>query len=442
MQFPPAVAPTVALLALLSAATPPLSAVLEAERIPLPPAAAAATLERSPFERRLTLRLAPAAVAAVARRLEGASRICPGLQRGAGAVTLRCRSARVRADLELGHGPPTLALTRLAVLPWRPVEEGAPLVPFDLEGLGLGPCPGHTAEAEGECLLEAGDLAGARRRFEAALAGGPAPLAALRLGDLALRDDDPQAAIAHWRRARAEAPWGRLAQARLCELDPACLRSGEVDAVFDATEVAWPLRADMVIRGARLRALRGRLAEVVRTLAAESRPGLACERAQPWCRRVLLLALRRPGEDGGAALGAYLDLPDRTRGPLALDLARAAAEQSATAGAPLFGATLLAAVTALVPKDALGPHLLRTARLFLDGGDRPRADEIFRYARAHLGPAIHRDPQWAGIERALRPAPAAGEAAPTATEPDPDVARASAAIQASRLQRLSRGDRP
>jgi len=423
---------TAAIVALALGIPPPLSLVREAERLDLPPAAAGIQLEAHPFTREWILHLPPAVVPATLFRLRGASRLCPEVTAGPDRITLRCSTSRIRADVIKDGQGVGLALYRLSVPSWRPQDEGPPLVPFDLLALGLGPCPGRTPDVAGECALASGDLETARELFERALRAGPSPLAHLRLGDLALRADDPATAVDHWRLARAEAPWGRLATARLCETEPKCLASESSRSVFDDTAVDLPLRADIVLRRARLSALEGGLLDTARLLASESAPGGACQASLAWCRGVLMQSLELDGASGIEALAAYLDLYGRREGPLVLELARAAATQAERAGAPVFGANLLASFTGAIPAQELEPHLRRVAQLYLAGSDRARADEIVRYARSRLGEATLRSATWAALRRAVRDRPApAGAQAPAAD--DPDLAGARAALTAARL---------
>jgi hypothetical protein len=429
--------------ALALAASPPLALVVTGERVPLPEAARAARLEAQPFTRTLTVHLPRAAdVTGVARRFEKASRLCPQVRRGAASVTLRCTSPNVRATLETAHaGPPTLDLRLLTVPPWRPGEEGPPLAAFDTTALGLGPCPGATPAARGECLLAEGDLAGAGAAFAEAAKAGLSPLAELRLGDLALRADEPERARGHWRRAKEAFPFGRLAGARLCELDPSCLRSDQLDALFEASAAAPSVRADLLLRRVRLRALAGDLAGAAKALAPEHEAGGACAgTARAWCRSVLALALSLPAPEGTAALATYLETPGRAEGADALALARAAAAQAEAAGAPVFAANLLASFSGRIPPSEEPSHLLRIARLYLAGGDRPRAEEVALFARDRLAPRELARPEWAAVRRTLR-APPPPAAAPSA-DPDPDLTAARAALDAARLVSLQKGGRP
>ncbi len=434
--------PTVAVLALLALA-PPLALTRTAERIPLPVRRDALTLRILPFERKLRLEVPPRAVAALARRLKGASRLCPVVEAGPAAVTLRCRSNRLRADLDFHTTDPTLDLRALAVYPWRPEEEGPPFVPLDLEGLGLTPCPGATPDARGECLLDEGRLQEALDQFAEAIRGPhPSPLASLRLGDLALASDEPELAMEYWRRANHEYPFGRLVMARLCEMDPRCMRSEERRAIFDASRVAAPVRHDIFIRAIRLRLLAGEKLPVVKDLVPEMTPTGACAGTtmMTWCRRFLLDALRGGGPDGAEALALFLELPDRAEGPLSAELYRAAADEAAAAGAPVFAANMLAAVTGRVPEADQPAHLHRVASLFLQGGDRARAEEIILFAQGRLDRATWRRDGWDALQRATRPSP---PPAPRPPEPlDPDLAAARTAVESARLLQLSPGARP
>lgn len=434
--------PAVAILALLAAA-PPLALTRTAERIPLPVPHGALTLRILPFEKKLALEVPASSVAAVARRLQGASRLCPVVQAGAAEVTLRCRTNRLRADLDLHTAEPTLDLRALTVFPWRPEEEGPPFVPLDLPGLGLSPCPGDTPDARGECLLAEGRLQEALEQFAEAAAGPRfSPLAALRLGDLALASDEPELAMEHWRRANHEYPFGRLVMARLCEMEPRCMKSGERRALFDASRVAAPVRHDILIRAMRLRLLEGERASVVRDLAPQMTPEGAC--AGPamtaWCRRLLLEQLRTPGPDGAEALAIFLELPGRDEGPLAEELYRAAADQAEASGAPIYAANMLAAITGRVPEAAQPAHLRRVASLFAKGGDRARAEEIILFARSRLDRATWQRDGWDALHRGLR-RPTPPRPTPVAAA-DPDVDAARAALESARLLQLTQGARP
>jgi hypothetical protein len=79
--------------------------------------------------------------------------------------------------------------------------------------------------------------------------------------------------------------------------------------------------------------------------------------------------LKFPDVDGGyEALEAYLNLPSRTEGFLAIEMVRAAAEKALDIGAPLFAGNLLAASVPWVEGadvEAISDHLLRSAEMYL-----------------------------------------------------------------------------
>jgi len=431
------VTPTVAILALATAAAPPIELVLSREHVPLPAAAARVELEANPYRKRIALR-ARGGAAAIASALRGASRLCPDVSIEAGTVVLGCRTPRLRASIGRAGAAPVLELRELAVPPWRPAEGGPPLVLLDA-GAAQPVCDAAAPERRGECALALGRVEDARRAFVEALDRGPCAHAELRLGDLALQDDEPREAVAHWRRARAEAPWGRLAAARLCELDPACLEGSGRAAALDPNLVAPELQADLALRALRLDALEQGPSAVVVRLAAASRPGGACSRAPAFCRGLLADALAAPPPEGSEALAAYLGIPDRLQGPRALELVRLAAAQAEAAGAPVFAARLLAAIAGVVGRDELPAHLLRTARLFLAGADLARAEEILLFARTRLPAAVLRSRDWAAVGREVRGAGPGARAAPVQAEAELTTARA--ALDAARLASLRKGGR-
>jgi hypothetical protein len=286
----------------------------------------------------------------------------------------------------------------------------------------------------------------ARAEFEEAARTRKSPLAFLRLGDFALAEDAPEVAMELWRRARNEFPFGRMVQARTCDLDPSCLKSEERHAIYDMAQAAPAVRADLVVRRARHLVLEGDLMGAVRYLAPDMGPDGACSTVQGWCRRLLLLALQRSGQDGAEALALYLTIPGRTEGPAARQLLELAVTQAERAGAPAFAANMLAAVTGTVAEADLPAHLKRMAGLFVAGGDRARAEEIVLFARTHLDKATWRREGWEALQKSLhRPRPAT--AAPSTSSPqapaaDADLAAAQAAVEAARLVLLSQGARP
>jgi hypothetical protein len=221
-------------------------------------------------------------------------------------------------------------------------------------------------------------------------------------------------------------------------MDSKCLKSGERPALFDASRIAEPVRHDIYLRAMRLRLLEGELLPVLRDLAPQLGADGACRGAMAWCRRFLVDAMRLPGADGAEALAIYLDMPGRDRGPFAGELARLAAIQAEAAGAPIYAANMLAALTGTIPEADQPAHLRRIAGLFVAGGDRARAEEILQFARSRLDRATWKRDGWEALQRALRrPVP------PRPTETiDPDIQSARTTVEAARLIQVSRGARP
>jgi hypothetical protein len=342
-----------------------------------------------------------------------------------GEVRLGCRTTRLAAALVPLGGGPALELRELAGLPLAG-EDGFALLPFDTEALGLGACPGATPAARGECLLRAGARSEARKAFAEATETEARGIAALRLGDIALLDGNLRGAEVLWLQV-AEEPWKRLAAARACEVTD-CALDDAAEAAFRLDGLPPPLAADVGVRGARALAFRGRpLDGVARLLAL---PG-ACEALQLLCHRMLLAALRSPPAQSDGAVGLYLSLPDRDRGPLALDLGLLAAARAEEMGAPGFAANLLASVAGLVTASDEPGHLLRTAELYLAGGDAVRAAVVLDYARVHLGKAALRSPRWSAVTRATGSRRRAAEAARPAAAP-PEIAAAAQALERAR----------
>jgi len=421
------VASVLSLVAILTLAFPAAGdGVCALERISLPALPGSVTLRVEPLESRLVLS-APHVGHRLAKALRArAPSICPHVEEAEDEVRLGCRSRRLSASmLTLGRSA-ALEIRELSGLPVAG-DEGFPLLPWDTAALGLSGCPGETPAARGECLLAHGDRNGARRAFAEADGDEARGPAALRLGDLALLDGDSRSAGLFWLQATAE-PWNRLGAARACEISDCSSRESS-DALFRGEDLPAPLAADLAIHGARAAAYRGRLLEAAVRL--RNRPG-ACEAVPGLCDRVLLAALRGPAAVSEGALLLYLADHTRERGPLALELALAAAARAQASGAPEFAGNSLAAVTSLVPNDRLPEHLLRTAEVYVAAGDRVRAGVVLEYARVHLGRKVAGS-RWAAVRRALK----AGGRAPSAQVPNasvdaPELATAMAALERAR----------
>jgi len=420
------------LVALLTLAAPAAAAeepsLRSLERLPLPPGAL--SLRAEPLEMRLALLGARDAQGLAGTLRALGSAICPRVEARAGEVILGCRTRRLAARILSSEAGATLELRDLVGLPGGG-PEGFPSPAFDVAALGWGSCPGATAAARGECLLAAGLPDEARAAFEEAGEAEARGPAALRLGDLAMRQGDQAAAAARWR-AVTDPPWLRLAAARLCELG-SCASSAEADEAFRADGLPPPLAADVTLRGLRALAFRGQFGAAARGLCAA---GLR-KAAGGLCEAALFAALRGPPAHGSQGLVAYVALADRQAVPRALELARLAAARAEEAGAPAFGAALLTAAGSGVSERDLPEHLLRTAELYLAAGDAVRAGVIADYAHARLRGRIG-GARWGSVDRATQAARRGrGGAAKDAAAPpvdDIDLLAASAALARARAR--------
>ncbi len=386
---------------------PTVPLVLTAERLALPRLRGPLELRVDALGAAIELQ-APrdlgALAAAVAR---GARNICPSWEVGEGRIVLRCRTRRLRARVTGERkGGQFLDLQELRGLP-RDEEVDRLDLFYDPIPAGLGgPCPGTTPGVQAECSLRDGKTDQAEALFRQALVGADQTMAVLRLGDLAAaRGDFPGAALM-WSRAGSRGPFGRLAATRVCELSGSCLGSKDPGRLFDAGEVAEPMRTELAIRGARAEAFVGRLQAAVLRLRAMvalgSVSGGCVTVGAHMCRRVLQVAVEEGDpEVARLAIEVYLSLPDREEGPDNVTLARIVAERALRLGAPAFAANLQASVAAAVSDKEIPEHLLRTAELYLLSGDGARAQLIADYADSRLTPGQLRSRRWAQVRRTL-----------------------------------------
>lgn len=399
------------------------------EFVPLPPGSA--HIEVDALGGRIRLRHAgdPARV----RRSLARATLCRLAGEVEGAHELRCATRRVAARLIEG----ALEVRELRGLPHADAADGPPPPPRAVEG---DPCAAAGPLARGECRWAAGDPDGARRAWEAALETIERSAALVRLGDLAAARGAHVEALTRYRAAAGPGTWGRIAAARACELNGACLGGRAEAVVFDAVGLPPPLRDDLDLRAARARAFQGDLAGAMARLA-DAAPS-ACDRAPLLCRRLILEALR--ADEASVRLEALLlweRSPARFEGPLVAELARAAAEVAASIGAPGHAARILAAAAEAVPAAELDAHLRRAAQLFLDAGDRARADLLLAFARSRLPRAALATPAWRGIAQAIEAPAGEGAGAPAESAgaaPDPAGDLAAARAAAARAREAAR----
>jgi hypothetical protein len=380
--------------------------VVAVERIQLPKTKGPIDLAIDPLSSEISLG-APRDLGAVAARVAaGLGNICPKWEVIGGRVVLKCRTNRLQAAIV--EDPPRryLDIHELRGLPREDADQRLELF-YDPARVGLGsPCPGLTPAARGECALRDGQVAEAQLQLKLAVEGYEQTFAQLRLGDLAARRHDFAGAAQMWARAGSGGPFGRLAVARLCELRGDCIAGG-ADHIFEAGEIAEPMRTELALRGARVDAFAGRIPKVIKRIAdllGRPQSGGCTRVGVRFCRRLLLAGLQDRGTDGGRrALEVYLTLPARTEGPYEVEMAWSAAARAAELGAPIFAGNLLASVAGGVRPADTAEHLLRTAELYLAGQDQPRAQLVLEYAETRLGPRQLAGVRWNRVRRGVVP---------------------------------------
>jgi hypothetical protein len=376
------------------------------EHLPLAAPVSRVVLSVDSLAMRIQLTTTADARAIQRRFLASDPQLCPFIERFGNTVVLDCRTPRIEARLDPNGGHPVLEIRQVRGLPMN--EDGDQIWffyhPIALR-LGSG-CPGDTPAAKAECHFTAGRFTEAALEFRKCLQGENRRLAQLRLGDIALRTGDPTTAVGWYRMAGRYGTYGRMARARLCELGGTCLGDTR-KRVFDASLLPEPLRTEMLLRGARAAAYVGAIKDSMISLieAMQDNPHVCDGDTRVLCRRLVLFALKFPNRDSGAtSLEAYLNLPLRTEGFMAIDLVRAAAEKALDLGAPLFGANLLAASLPWVEAadvDAIDDHLLRSAEMYLAAKDLSRARTLFEYADGRIGRKRMVGPRWAAVTAAV-----------------------------------------
>ena len=425
-----------------------LATAATSERVDIAPIAGDVALEVVPLDALIRLRMRGNTNVVAARITAAAGQICPSIHAGKDFVELRCRTPQLDATLNREGDHLYLDLHELRGLPWRLGIDGPPLTFFEPSRMGIGgPCPGDRATARAECALHEGRFLDAARFFREALTSADQLLAQMRLGDLALIAGDPQTAVGWYNLGSRVGIFGRMSSARLCEFDPECIT---LMPTLDPDPYSLPplLRDDLVVRGARAQAFAGnhyRAVEMLRRrLEAPDDISFCSDLVAPLCRRLILSALRKVDlVQGRKVLEVYLMLPNRAVGPVAVELAGAAAEMAAKLGAPVFGANLLSAVTGEVPAAQLEAHLLRAAELYLMGQDPVRARVIVEFAESKALERQMRVPRWTRVRTLVRKTVAAkptpGEVLPPRVQDSAAETLATALGLSARIDAFLRG---
>ena len=383
-------------------ATPRLPLVATVERIPLQRSSGTVTLTAYPFSKRIELRPARDSAGLASKIAAASSRLCPRTLVDRNTVILQCVTRRLDGALIGEKGNLFLEIYELRGVPWRGDENRIDVFysPVDFH-FGDG-CPGNIPVARGECAYRAGQYTVAAVEFRRALAAEGRRLAAMRLGDIALHNQDPIAAAGWYQAAGRVGGFGRLAAIRLCELSGTCLGK-QRQYFFDSAALAEPLHTEMLLRTAHVSAYMGELPQAMLALrqAIEAAHGGCDGSTLLFCRQLLLKVLEEPGKNGTVeALETYLVLPGRLEGPLAFTLVHAAAQKAAGMGAPVFAGNLMAASAQAVEASSpglLGDFLLRTVEFYLQGADRTRARVVAEFAETRLGRDKLTGPRWNAV---------------------------------------------
>ncbi|MDX2022117.1 MAG: hypothetical protein SF187_17910 [Deltaproteobacteria bacterium] len=384
-----------------------LATAATAERIKLSPFGSAIRVEVVPLDQVIRLHTAGNVAQLGARIGAAAGQICSDIHVEKSYVELRCKTPQLDAVLTKEGRDTFLDINELRGLPWRLGIDGPPVTYFDPQVLNMGDgWAGERAVVRAEQALHEGRFLEAANLFRSALNSHALLLAQVRLGDLALIAGDPQTALGWYELGSRVGVYGRLSAARLCEFDPECIvYMPSLDP--DPYSLPGPLRDDLVLRSARALSFAGMFVRSVETMRRRFESvddEKFCQLPTGvLCRRLVLTALRHVTVDEARkVMEVYMLLPDRTKGPVAVDLAREGAEVAAKLSAPAFGANLLSAVSGEVPDVALSDHLVRAAELYLMANDPVRARVIYDFAdarglRKQMGSA-----RWQAVRKLMR----------------------------------------
>ena len=347
-----------------------------------------------------------AAVRAAIRSQLGGAALCHRMEEAGARLRLFCRTPRLEVLLRRTKTGIGLDILETRGVPWSGEIDGVPPAGYQPRDLGYpGLCPGRNPATQGECAFRDGDFEQARRLFEEAIGTPASGLARMRLGDLALMEGKVGEAAMHYSAVRAVGMVRRLTDMRLSELRGEVVEEGpKFERLYDVKGLSDPVRGEVELRAARVRAFYGRPVAAVRGLLDGMKDvpvSRACRLSPKACKAIALSALRaahRPAEVQDA-LVFYLSIPERFDPPLSVPLAEVASERALEIGAPALGANLLAAVSSHVDPADLPDHLLRAASLYRLAGDRVRAQVVIHYAKARLPAAVLAAPAWQKVMR-------------------------------------------
>jgi hypothetical protein len=350
--------------------------------------------------------------------------ICPKMIKNKKSIILKCKTRQIASKVTRKGKSRYFDMLKLRGIPFTKDDSAVPYVFYDPMRLDIGgPCPGDNSISRGECAFRVGKYKKSKRYFRRALNGLDREMAALRLGDLALREGKHLEAAGWYKRVGKTGPYARLAAARLCELQGTCfdpLRPGNRYDPLEPVALPEPLYTEVLLRRARAHTLADKPIEGARILvesSEDSEHDRPCDYALVLCQRIAMEALKTPGADAAAqGLSLYSVLPLSKNKKKNYKFATLAAQRAADLGAPQYAGNILAAVTGNVSQEDLPAHLALTAELYLDGGDTARAFVVLRYVKTRFRNQINGAP-WANLFRRLKAQRMGQKKEPMSTNP-------------------------
>lgn len=385
-----------ALVSIALGAPPPTGFTSSMERIALERTSSRVDVTVDPLVKTIVL-----TGAKISGRLESA--LCPTQLKRRDGLSLHCTTRRLWAAIGDDENGLYLDLRALRGVTWQWDAAGVPLQRWPFEGLGIPQsCPGTIDIVKAECALGEGRFEEAAVRFASALETPDMNFARLRLGDLALRRGDPEAALSWYAKAAATGPVTRLARMRECDLTGNCL--AEKPATLDGLHPTLAMEGR--IHQIRQDLVADRELEAMQQLSAEVEAGRPlCTIAHLFCQKAVQAAFLATSDETTSLALSVFATAGLADGPAGIEVARAAAGAAERAGAPGFAAAVLASLSGRLPMDELDVHLQRVARLYLAARDPIRAQFVVEYAEQKLAAATLKSKAWKQLRRIVEPKP-------------------------------------
>lgn len=386
-----------ALVSIALGAPPPTGFTSSMERVALERTSSHVEVSVDPLVKTIVL-----TGAKISGRLESA--LCPVQIARRDGLALHCTTRRLWAAIGDDDKGLYLDVRALRGVTWTWESAGVPLQQWPFEGLGIPQsCPGTIDVVKAECALGEGRLEEAAVLFTLALQTPDVHFARLRLGDLALRRGDAEAALSWYSKAAATGPVSRLARLRECDLTGNCLNERPLPVEGLHPTLAMEARIHRIRQD--LAANRDR--EAMQVLSAEVEAGRPiCAVAHQFCQKAVQGAFEAQDDETSSLALSVFATAGLADGAAGIDVARAAAGAAERAGAPAFAAAVMASLSGRLPMDELDVHLQRVARLYLAARDPIRAQFVVEYAEQKLAPSTLKSRAWKQLRLTVEPKPA------------------------------------